>query len=64
MITHIPEVGDDHRFSLTQACKVLDISRPTFYRKAIANNIQKRHSRNGSRAFYLGKDIKKIWMYG
>lgn len=62
MTMHCPDIRENDRMSVTQACEALGICRNTLYSLVAKYGISRHTPRNGGRAFYLGKDIMKIWM--
>lgn len=61
MIIECPNISNEARLSLAQAARVLAIDPRTV--KAYAGLLGiTRHERAVGGSFYLGKDVKKIWM--
>ena len=62
MITTIePRVAADGRYSPTQVCKLLGVSRSTLHRWTEAGYIRFGLRRNTGRKFYKGSEITRFW---
>lgn len=65
-----PQVGDSDKFTVTQAAKLLDVSRQTIHRhiedKKLSPIIQKKQNATTSKEkrlkqYFSGKEIKRYW---
>jgi len=56
-----PEVADNGRYSLTETCKILELSKTTMIRHTKNNAIKFGIRKSNGRRFYTGTDIKKFW---
>lgn len=61
MTIECPNISNEARLSLAQASRMLEVDPRTV--KAYAGHLGiTRHERAVGGLFYLGKDVKKIWM--
>jgi len=61
MTIECPNISNEARLSLAQAARVLEVDPRTIKAYAATLGIC-RHERAVGGRFYLGKDVKKIWM--
>lgn len=61
-----PKVTPDQRYSIVQACKVLQISRATLFRAsrlgAKQGGIDYKVSKRNGKKYYLGREILRYWI--
>ncbi len=61
MTAEEPNVAPTGRYSVTQTCQVLDISRSTLSRHTEAGRIKFSIRKCNGRKFYMGKHILTYW---
>lgn len=61
MIATEPEVVDTGRYSLTEICDILRLSRNTVLKYTENGHIKCGIRKSNGRKFYTGTDIKKFW---
>ena len=61
MIPTEPQVSETGRYSITQACAILQIHRHTLTRHADTGKINYGVSKINHRRFFYGRDILRYW---
>lgn len=56
-----PKVSQTGRYSVTETCGILNISRVTLYRLTNSRFIRCGYRRESGRKFYLGSEILRFW---
>ncbi|MDO4512288.1 MAG: helix-turn-helix domain-containing protein [Bacteroidales bacterium] len=61
MVSKVPNVDVNGRYSVAQTCKLLGIHRNTLINYTKAGKIRCGFHRANMRKFYLGKEVVRFW---
>lgn len=61
MVTTLPTISDDSKFTATALATMLDVSTETIRRYRISGKLKARMSRANGRYFFTGREIKRFW---
>lgn len=56
-----PEVADNGRYTVTQAAKLLGLSKPTIYKHTDSNALKCKIHKATGKKLYSGSELKKFW---
>lgn len=62
MTPTIPNVADAGRYNVTQTCALLSIHRNTLERYRLTGRIRCGWRSDKKTKYYLGKEIKRLWL--
>ena len=61
MVSELPPISETGRFSISEAARILDISRPNVYKLIEKGWITPRRYKSNNRPYVYGSDIRRCY---